>query len=111
MSSIHTTPIFQHICHSRSEATMKAVVLTAPFKVELRDKPKPEIQEPTDVIIRTSVAALCGLTGSVLILIDGGVLGGLVGLACTALTVFVGVRASLQHRRAVEDVVRRESLS
>ncbi|KAL9933181.1 hypothetical protein V8E36_007899 [Tilletia maclaganii] len=39
---------------------MKAVVLTAPFKVELQDRPKPKIQEPTDVIIRTSVAALCG---------------------------------------------------
>ncbi|KAK0564438.1 hypothetical protein OC861_004312 [Tilletia horrida] len=39
---------------------MKSVVLTAPFKVEVQDRPKPEIKEPTDVIVRTSLAALCG---------------------------------------------------
>ncbi|KAK0562709.1 hypothetical protein OC844_002564 [Tilletia horrida] len=39
---------------------MKAVVLTAPHKIELQDKPKPTLQAPTDVIIKTSLAALCG---------------------------------------------------
>ncbi|KAE8229669.1 hypothetical protein CF326_g5358 [Tilletia indica] len=39
---------------------MKAVVLTGPHKIEVQDRPKPEIQDPSDVIIKTSLAALCG---------------------------------------------------
>lgn len=40
--------------------TMKAVMLEAPFKVAIRDIPTPTIEKPTDVVIQTTVAGLCG---------------------------------------------------
>lgn len=39
---------------------MKAAVLTGPGAVEIRDVPKPAITAPEDVLLRTSVAGLCG---------------------------------------------------
>ncbi|EJT53302.1 hypothetical protein A1Q1_05265 [Trichosporon asahii var. asahii CBS 2479] len=39
---------------------MKQVVCTAPFTVEVRDVPKPEIERDGDVIIKVSTAGLCG---------------------------------------------------
>lgn len=40
--------------------TMKAVVLEAPFKVAVKDVPTPKIEKPTDIVIQTTVAGLCG---------------------------------------------------
>ncbi len=39
---------------------MKAAVLTAPGSIEIRDVPRPEIRAEDDVLLRTSVAGLCG---------------------------------------------------
>lgn len=39
---------------------MKQVVCTAPFTVEVRDVPKPELERDGDVIIKVSTAGLCG---------------------------------------------------
>ncbi|KAH7336485.1 chaperonin 10-like protein [Rhexocercosporidium sp. MPI-PUGE-AT-0058] len=40
--------------------TMKALVFHGPYDVRLEERPIPKICEPTDVIIKTTVAALCG---------------------------------------------------
>jgi threonine dehydrogenase-like Zn-dependent dehydrogenase len=42
------------------EGTMKAVVFKGPKKVELEDRPIPQIQDPTDVIAKVEYTALCG---------------------------------------------------
>ncbi|MBM3295860.1 MAG: zinc-binding dehydrogenase [Candidatus Aminicenantes bacterium] len=39
---------------------MKAAVLTGPGRVEIREVPKPAVQSPDDVLLRTAVAGLCG---------------------------------------------------
>jgi threonine dehydrogenase-like Zn-dependent dehydrogenase len=42
------------------EGTMKAVIFKGPKKVELEDRPIPQIQDPTDVIVKVEYTALCG---------------------------------------------------
>ena len=39
---------------------MKAVVITGVGKVEVREIPRPSIQAPDDVLLRTAVAGICG---------------------------------------------------
>jgi threonine dehydrogenase-like Zn-dependent dehydrogenase len=39
---------------------MKAVVFHGPYKVAVEERPVPQIQEPTDVIVKVKYAALCG---------------------------------------------------
>ncbi|MGA2533881.1 MAG: alcohol dehydrogenase catalytic domain-containing protein [Candidatus Aminicenantales bacterium] len=39
---------------------MKAAVLTGPGKIEVRDWPKPEIREKTDVLLRVKTVGICG---------------------------------------------------
>lgn len=39
---------------------MKAVIFKEKLKVALEERPKPRIQEPTDVIIKVENTALCG---------------------------------------------------
>lgn len=39
---------------------MRAVVFKGPHKVELEDRPKPKIQEDTDIIVKVTYTALCG---------------------------------------------------
>jgi threonine dehydrogenase-like Zn-dependent dehydrogenase len=39
---------------------MKAVVFKGPKKVELEDRPIPQIQDPTDIIVKVEYTALCG---------------------------------------------------
>ncbi|ERF72076.1 hypothetical protein EPUS_04994 [Endocarpon pusillum Z07020] len=39
---------------------MRAVVFKGPYKVELEERPIPQIQEPTDVIVKVKYTALCG---------------------------------------------------
>jgi D-arabinose 1-dehydrogenase-like Zn-dependent alcohol dehydrogenase len=40
--------------------TMNAVVFKEKLKVELEQRPIPQIQEPTDVIVKVRYTALCG---------------------------------------------------
>lgn len=49
---------------------MKQVVCTAPFTVEVRDVPKPEIERDGDVIIKVSTAGLCGASEPPLLLLS-----------------------------------------
>ena len=39
---------------------MRAVVFKGPFEVEVVTKPIPQIQQPTDAILKVSCTALCG---------------------------------------------------
>lgn len=39
---------------------MKVAVFKAPGKVEVQERPVPEIQKPTDAIIRIVRASVCG---------------------------------------------------
>ena len=39
---------------------MKAATFQGPHKIEVREVPDPKIQQPTDVIIRVTTAAICG---------------------------------------------------
>lgn len=39
---------------------MKQVICTAPFQVEVKDVPIPELQEDGDVLIKVSTSGLCG---------------------------------------------------
>ncbi|KAJ5733980.1 hypothetical protein N7493_002766 [Penicillium malachiteum] len=41
-------------------ATMKALVYTGPGTVEVLERPKPTIQEPTDAVVRLLHASICG---------------------------------------------------
>ncbi|KAL8854812.1 MAG: hypothetical protein Q9221_000318 [Calogaya cf. arnoldii] len=43
-----------------AEKTMRAVVFKGPHKVELEDRPIPNIQEDTDIIVKVVYSALCG---------------------------------------------------
>lgn len=40
--------------------TMNAVILKGKLKVEVEQRPVPQIQEPTDVIVKVRYTALCG---------------------------------------------------
>jgi threonine dehydrogenase-like Zn-dependent dehydrogenase len=40
--------------------TMRAVVFKGPFKVEVEDRPIPQIMEPSDIIVKVKYTALCG---------------------------------------------------
>ena len=40
--------------------TMRAVVFKEPHKVALEDRPIPEINEPTDIVVKVIYSALCG---------------------------------------------------
>lgn len=40
--------------------TMRAVVLDAPHNLSVREVPKPTITEPTDVLLRVDLTAICG---------------------------------------------------
>jgi 2-desacetyl-2-hydroxyethyl bacteriochlorophyllide A dehydrogenase len=40
--------------------TMRAVVLRAPYRVEVTEVPKPHITEPTDILVRVERTAICG---------------------------------------------------
>lgn len=39
---------------------MKAVVFHGPYKVAVEERPVPQIEAPTDVIVKVKYAALCG---------------------------------------------------
>lgn len=39
---------------------MKAVIFDGPYKVSLQDRPIPQIQAPTDIIVKVEYTALCG---------------------------------------------------
>ncbi|KAF9893415.1 hypothetical protein FE257_010727 [Aspergillus nanangensis] len=41
-------------------ATMKALVFRGPYDVRLEEKPVPQVIDPTDVVVKTTSAALCG---------------------------------------------------
>ncbi|MBO0873544.1 MAG: alcohol dehydrogenase catalytic domain-containing protein [Pseudonocardia sp.] len=41
-------------------ATMKAVVLREPHRVEVREVARPKITEPGDVLLRVDLTAICG---------------------------------------------------
>ena len=43
-----------------TEGTMRAVVFHSPFNVAVEERPIPKIQDPGDVIVKTSYTALCG---------------------------------------------------
>lgn len=45
---------------SMGKSTMRAVVFKGPYKVELEERPIPQIQEPTDIIVKVKYTALCG---------------------------------------------------
>jgi len=59
---------------------VKAVTFQGPYKVEVKEVPDPQIQEPTDAIIRVTTAAICGsdlhvYTGRIPMPLTGWVLG------------------------------------
>jgi threonine dehydrogenase-like Zn-dependent dehydrogenase len=59
---------------------MKAVTFVEVGKLEMRDVPKPTIQEPTDVIVKVSTTAICGsdlhvLEGRIPGMMEGGIIG------------------------------------
>ena len=39
---------------------MRAVVFKGPYKVALEDRPVPQIQDPTDIVVKVIYSALCG---------------------------------------------------
>jgi threonine dehydrogenase-like Zn-dependent dehydrogenase len=39
---------------------MRAVVIKEPYKVEVEDRPIPKVLEPTDVVVKNKLSALCG---------------------------------------------------
>lgn len=43
-----------------SDATCKAIVLTAIEKVDYLDIPKPKIEAPTDAVLRVLACGICG---------------------------------------------------
>lgn len=59
---------------------MKAVSFVEIGKLEMRDAPRPTIQEPTDVLLRVTTTAICGsdlhvLEGRIPGMMEGGILG------------------------------------
>lgn len=40
--------------------TMQAVVFKGPLKVEVEERPMPQIIEQTDIIVKVKYSALCG---------------------------------------------------
>jgi len=53
------TPRLEYVV-AMSNATMKAIVFDGPRQVSLQDRPIPQIQAPTDIIVAVSYTALCG---------------------------------------------------
>ncbi|THH21479.1 hypothetical protein EW146_g96 [Bondarzewia mesenterica] len=49
-----------HAMPNKSLLTMKALVYNGPHKYALEDRPKPEIKEPTDAIIKLTKSTICG---------------------------------------------------
>ncbi|KAI9737469.1 MAG: hypothetical protein M1834_009624 [Cirrosporium novae-zelandiae] len=43
-----------------SSNTMKAVVFKEPRKIAVEDRPRPKIQDPTDIVVKVTYSALCG---------------------------------------------------
>lgn len=43
-----------------AEETMRAVVFKGVYRVEVEDRPVPQIREPTDIIVKVRYTALCG---------------------------------------------------
>lgn len=43
--------------------SMKAVVFRGPFDIRVEQKPRPQIQDDTDAIIRVTLAGICGRYG------------------------------------------------
>lgn len=41
-------------------ATMKAIMARGKYNLQLEDVPVPQIEHPTDVILKTRVSGLCG---------------------------------------------------
>lgn len=39
---------------------MKAVVFKGPYKVAVEERPIPQIQDPTDMIVKVTYTAVCG---------------------------------------------------
>lgn len=39
---------------------MRAVIFNGPWKIDVEDRPKPKLLEPTDAIVKVSLAGLCG---------------------------------------------------
>ena len=39
---------------------MKANVYLGPYKLAIKDKPKPKVQQPTDVILKITATCICG---------------------------------------------------
>jgi threonine dehydrogenase-like Zn-dependent dehydrogenase len=39
---------------------MKAVVFNGPWKIDVEDRPLPQLVEPTDAVVKVTVAGLCG---------------------------------------------------
>lgn len=67
-------------CAPRREETMKALVYYGPSKKDWVERPKPQIQEPTDVIVKVTKTTICGtdlhiLKGDVPSVAEGRVLG------------------------------------
>jgi threonine dehydrogenase-like Zn-dependent dehydrogenase len=40
--------------------SMKAVVFQGPFKLKVNEVPRPKIEHPDDVIVKTTTTAICG---------------------------------------------------
>lgn len=40
--------------------TMDAVVFNGPWKIDVERRPRPEITEPTDAVIKVTTAGICG---------------------------------------------------
>ena len=39
---------------------MKAIVFNGPWRIDIEDRPKPTCVEPTDAIVKVSLAGICG---------------------------------------------------
>jgi threonine dehydrogenase-like Zn-dependent dehydrogenase len=53
------TAVKPRVRHAKTRATMKAAVFVAPGRIELQDRPIPEIG-PTDVLLRITTTTICG---------------------------------------------------
>lgn len=48
------------IIHTMANPTMLAVVFKGPRSIAVETRPVPEIQQPTDIILKVAYSALCG---------------------------------------------------
>ncbi|KAJ5102487.1 hypothetical protein N7532_003016 [Penicillium argentinense] len=55
-----TTTKTHRIDSIRGILTMQAVIFKGPLQVALEERPRPQLQEPTDVILKVRYTALCG---------------------------------------------------